>query len=291
MGGGKFEKVLDLMNLEDFRSGFLSFSTQPLSRGGQKVVYSAFHPVYGDVVVKRIINPDERIDREVSIVRSNEFMHVPHIFDVLSVDWGGQPALVIVEEMVRGLSLRDVIERGERYDLSQVIDFLEQGLRFVETISARGIVHRDIKPENIIRDTESKYHYLDFGIARDLGADSLTQTGQGPNTPGYAAPEVFLGDKAQIDQKSDLFSFGVVAYELASGVNPFRKAGESALAIYMNTLTQSPTDLRIKGDRYFALRSLITSLMSRDRYKRPNDAKEAIEWLDGVKADLGIGER
>lgn len=276
------------MDLTELKSRFVSFSDSPLSKGGQKIVYSAVHPSYGDVVVKRIDDPDERIDREIDIVRSNSFANVPQIFEVLNVEWDGKLALVIVEEKVEGLSLRQIITSGDRYGLSQTLDFLEQGLNFVKAISLQNIVHRDIKPENIIRDSKMQYHYLDFGIARDLSSESLTQTGYGPNTPGYAAPEVFLGDKDQIDQRSDLFSFGVVAYELIAGVNPFRKNDENPLMAYVNTLTRSPTDLRIVGDRHFELRALIKSMMSKDRFKRPRDAEEALGWLKTVRININM---
>ncbi len=86
-----------------------------------------------------------------------------------------------------------MIDQGIRFSLEDAVYFLEQGLNFIASIEKEKIVHRDIKPENIIRTKEGKIYFLDFGIARIIGADSLTKTEalMEPHTPGYSAPEQF----------------------------------------------------------------------------------------------------
>lgn len=276
------------MKLEEFKKSFVSFDDEPISRGGQKVVYKACHIVYGPVVVKKIIKPGARIDREVDIVRNNDFDNVPRIFEVLELEWDGVNCPVIVEAEVEGVSLRSVIDAGNRYGLEEIVDFLQQGFMFVEEIAGKGIVHRDIKPENIMKSHSGIYQYLDFGIARDISAASLTKTGDlGPNTPGYAAPEVFMGLKEDIDERSDLFSLGVVAYELMTGSNPFAGIDGNPVRAYVNTLTITPISYVLTGDIHMEIMGLVSALMSKERYKRPRSASRALRWLNRAVDNLG----
>lgn len=275
------------MKLAEFKKSFTSFEDQPISRGGQKIVYRAVHESYGPVVVKRITSPGARIDQEIEIVRSNKFNNVPQIYEVLDIEWDGTPCPVIVEEAVDGASLRKIIHEGTRFGFDEIVSFLRQGFAFVEEIASQGIVHRDIKPDNIMMLSDGTYRYLDFGIARDISAASLTRTGDaGPNTPGYAAPEVFMGQKDDIDERSDLFSLGVVAYELMTGSNPFEAADGNPMRAYFNTLTITPISHTLAGDTHMEVMGLISSLMSKETYKRPRSAAKAAQWLNRAIANL-----
>lgn len=272
------------MTFDEFEEQFTEFSETPMAVCGQKEVYTAVHPQYGTVVVKRLRHTDERAIREVEIAKNHAFEGTPQLFEALMLEEHGTPCLVIVEQYIKGFSLDKIIAQGTRYGLSEIVDFLEQAFRFVGRIAEAGIVHRDIKPGNIIKDDSGAYVFLDFGIARVLGATSLTQTGgNGPNTPGYAAPEQFQNKKDEIDSRADLFSVGVVAYELLTGINPFRDQFASDIQIYLNTMTITPTQLTIPGDDQLQLAGLISSLMSKRILGRPESATEALKWLDRAK--------
>ena len=167
-----------------FCTRFASFDDSEIAKGGQKVVFSAFHPEYGDVVVKVLLKVDARTTREIEIMNKHQFSAVPRLFEVEQVEFRGSESLVLVEQRINGSSLRDIVASGKRYSLAEAVDFLEQSLVFIDEISKRNIVHRDIKPENIMLTDDSRYFFLDFGIARVLDAESITETGfGGPNTP------------------------------------------------------------------------------------------------------------
>lgn len=277
------------MDLSDFKNEFSSFDPNPIGAGGQKIVYLGVHKEYGPVVIKRIIRWSERVAREISLVDNLKLDNVPKIYKTLEVDWEGDSCQVVIEERIYGKELSQLISEGTRYNLEQLIDFLQQGLAFIKQIASQNVVHRDIKPENIIMTPSGEYVFIDFGIARDLSADSLTQSGaMSPNTPGYGAPELIMGEKENIDERTDMFSLGVVAYELASGENPFRKSGQNRMQIWLSTITITPLDFRIEGDVHFEVMGLISSLMSRERFKRPQDAVEALDWLDNIKTNLEL---
>ena len=218
------------------------------------------------------------------MIRDNVFPNVPKIFSVTTVDINGTPTRVIVEERIEGTGLRDTIKSGNKYDLTQAVGFTERMLSIVDAVWAQRIVHRDIKPENIILRDDGELYLLDFGIARALDEASITASYEmGPFTPGYAAPEVFSGPKSAIDTRADLFSVGVVAYELITGENPFRKNAMGVYQILYNTTTVTPLQYSLKGDVQSQFMGLICSMMSRDRFARPRDAQEAIQWLEAAK--------
>lgn len=272
-----------MLSFDDFKNGFNEFSAQPLATGGQKIVYEALHPLYGKVVVKILKEKDDRTSREIQIVRDNDFRAVPKIFESVDIEYQGSCTEAIVEDFIEGENLREIINSGKRYNLYEAADFLHKSLEFLVEISDKRIVHRDIKPENIIM-VGGDPMFLDFGIARMLDASSLTRTGQiGPNTPGYAAPEQFNGLKDKIDGRTDLFSIGVVTYELVTGKNPFTENAYNAYQIYNNTATITPVSYRIPGDSQHQFMGLLNSMMSKQIAARPRNARQALNWLESAR--------
>lgn len=206
-----------------------------LARGGQKVVFEAKHKKFGDCVIKLYFQlNDPRSLREIQIEKNLNLSMVPKIYDTGTVEYENVETLYITEEKISGLELRKLLNQGMRFSLKDAVCFLEQGLNFIASIEEQGIVHRDIKPENIIRTDEGKIFFLDFGIARIIGADSLTRTEalMGPHTPGYAAPEQFNNLKKEIDSRADIFSLGVVTYECITGRIHLRMALQVRLRFY-----------------------------------------------------------
>ena len=150
------------------------------------------------------------------------------------------------------------------------------------------IVHRDIKPENLILTHDQLVYFLDFGIARILDMQSLTQSDAafGPHTPGYAAPEQFNNLKRDIDSRADLFSLGVVTYECLTGRNPFRENAASILDVLQRTATVTPASYQVAGDDQHLLMGLISSMMGKTPSMRPKDATQALGWLNVIKPTL-----
>lgn len=274
------------MTFEALKAQFKDMA--PFKRGGQKAVWRASHPQYGQVVLKLYFISDARAEREIAISQTVKLDCVPNIFDVGSVVYEGQDTLYVVEQFVEGRNVREILDNGDRFDTQEAISFLEQGLAFVKQLESNRIVHRDIKPDNLILTQEGVVFFLDFGIARALNLQSLTQTSAmlGPHTPGYAAPEQFNNLKRDIDSRADLFSLGVVTYECLTGRNPFRENAESIIDILQRTATVTPATYQIPGDEQHLFMGLISSLMGKSPSMRPKDAQQAIDWLGIAKSTL-----
>lgn len=257
-----------------------------MARGGQKIVFDGVHNSYGETVIKLYFQlNDPRSLREIQIERDLNLSMVPKIYETGTIEYEGTETLYIIEQKVKGTELRKVLESGKRFSLEEAVTFLEQGLEFIACIENKGIVHRDIKPENIIRADDGRIFFLDFGIARILGADSLTRTGamMGPHTPGYAAPEQFNYLKKEIDSRADIFSLGVVTYECITGKNPFREGSINALEVLQKTETITPVQYSIKGDTQSQFMALLGAMMGKYPSRRPRTAKQAIDWLKVAK--------
>ena len=127
--------------------------------------------------------------------------------------------MFIVMEYVQGIDLYDLLEKCGRlpYDVAAIIAM--QVARALDYVHYRGIVHRDIKPANIMIARTGGVKVMDFGIARDTSFGDLTEAGTGIGTPAYMSPEQVLGDK--LDARSDIFSLGVVLYQMVTGKKPF----------------------------------------------------------------------
>ena len=257
-----------------------------MARGGQKIVFDGVHNSYGETVIKLYFQlNDPRSLREIQIERDLNLSMVPKIYETGTIEYEGTETLYIIEQKVKGTELRKVLESGKRFSLEEAVTFLVQGLEFIACIENKGIVHRDIKPENIIRADDGRIFFLDFGIARILGADSLTRTGamMGPHTPGYAAPEQFNNLKKEIDSRADIFSLGVVTYECITGKNPFREGSINALEVLQKTETITPVQYSIKGDTQSQFMALLGAMMGKYPSRRPRTAKQAIDWLKVAK--------
>lgn len=261
-----------------------------LKTGGQKAVYSAMHSEHGGVVLKVVIREgdDPRIIREIEIVKNNSFPNVPQIFEVGNIAVDNNSYSYICEQRVSGSDLRSVLETKGTFILAMVLDFLRGMLNTIARLEKKGIVHRDIKPENILLDEQGNYWLIDFGIARDTRGASLTATSAnfGPHTAGYAAPEQYRNQKRQIDSRADLFSIGVVAYEMLHGFNPFTKNAKNVIDIYKKTESFTEDPLAIPGDINGDLSGFIQTLMQKSHTYRPPSAAMALSWFSEIANNL-----
>ncbi len=165
-----------------------------------------------------------RFEREAQSLAQLQHENIISVYDFFDHD--GE--LFIVMEYVEGIDLYDLLERCGRlpYDVAAVIAL--QVARALDYIHYRAIVHRDIKPANIMVSRQGGVKVMDFGIARDKSFDrDLTQTGTGIGTPSYMSPEQILGDK--LDARSDIFSLGIVLYQMVTGGKPFVEDEEKSV--------------------------------------------------------------
>jgi predicted Ser/Thr protein kinase len=209
---------------------------EEIGRGGMGVVYAAEDTRLGRRVALKALAPDyvrdpgrrERLRREARAAASLTHPSIATIYALEDID--GE--LYIVSELVPGRTLREELTGGplppDRLDAT-LLDIADA----LAAAHAQGIVHRDLKPENIMRATDGRVKILDFGLARaaETGGrptmTQLTQAGAAVGTPGYMAPEQLSG--GAIDPRTDVFAFGVLAAELATGEHPFGPDSASML--------------------------------------------------------------
>jgi serine/threonine-protein kinase len=206
-------------------------SPKLIGRGGMGEIYCATDTVLGRPVAIKILDSRfaqdaavrGRFTREaLAVARLSGNSHIVTIYDV--GEEGGRPYIVM--EYLAGGSLEERLGSDGPPPLGQALDWLEQAAAALDAAHREGIVHRDVKPANLLLDRHGRVRVADFGIARAAGLASLTQTGTVLGTAAYLSPEQATGDRA--GPSSDVYSLGVVAFELLTGRRPFE--GESVAA-------------------------------------------------------------
>jgi eukaryotic-like serine/threonine-protein kinase len=268
---------------------------RPLGEGGMGAVWVAEHlALHTQVVVKFIASglkgskeAQERFSREAAAASQVKSPHVVQTFDH-GITEDGVPYIVM--ELLEGRDLGEYLDQTAKVPPELVVEIIGQLARALDRAHERGIIHRDIKPGNIYlcdsgRSGEVFVKLLDFGIAKgvELGGgilnrvDSGTKTGSMIGSPFYMSPEQILGSK-DIDHRSDLWSVGVVAYEMLTGRKPFDAETMGGLAIRIHSeplplATTANPDLPIAVDAWFA------RACARDVKARFATAKEMTEEL------------
>jgi predicted Ser/Thr protein kinase len=196
---------------------------EEVASGGMAVVYRAVQDPLGRTVAIKALkssaateeNVATRFEREAKSLAMLQHENIIHVYDFHHE----RGALFIVMEYVQGIDLYDLLEKSGRlpYDVAAIITM--QVARALDYVHYRGIVHRDIKPANVMLSRGGGVKVMDFGIARDTSFGDLTEAGTGIGTPAYMSPEQVLGDR--LDARSDIFSLGVVLYQMVTGKKPF----------------------------------------------------------------------
>ncbi|WP_055411620.1 serine/threonine protein kinase [Nonlabens sp. YIK11] len=265
-----------------------------LRRGGQKEVFLAKHPVEGNVVFKKIFPHSDSTERTKREVRAVSLMHdlefVPNIL-AHNCDEQDPEYLWLVEDYIDGQNLRDIITSGRNFSTAEIVIFLETMLQIAEVSESRNLVHRDIKPENIIMDPAGNFWLLDFGIARHLDLESITDSNNhfGLFTVGYASSEQFRNLKKMIDIRADLFSIGIVCHEMIKGENFYTTNVDNDIFKVIKKLENSSLPpLRINGDTQYLLSTFLSLLGDHRRNRRPKTAREARLILESLRNSLKL---
>ncbi len=196
---------------------------EEIGSGGMAVIYKAVQESLNRTVavkaLKTSVAQDSqfaiRFEREALSVSSLQHENIIHIYDFHKL--GG--AYFIVMEYVEGIDLYDLLDKCPMLPPDVAAIIAMQVARALDYAHYRGIIHRDIKPANIMIGKNGGVKLMDFGIARDQAFGDLTETGTGLGTPSYMSPEQILGDK--LDYRSDMFSLGIVLYQMVCGRKPF----------------------------------------------------------------------
>ncbi len=239
---------------------------EEIGSGGMATVYKAVQQPLGRTVAIKALKASiafdsqfaRRFELEAHFMASLQHENILHVHDFLKEDG----SMYIVMEYVQGIDLFDLLERRAQLPVDVAAIIALQVARALDYAHFRGIVHRDVKPANIMVSRQGEVKLMDFGIARDDTMRDLTETGTGLGTPSYMSPEQILGDK--LDFRSDIFSLGIVLYQILTGQKPFVEDDS-------HTVMQ-----KIRLDRYIAPRKLnalvpraIEHIMARCMEKMP----------------------
>src|ERR687894_2079763 len=242
-----------------------------IGAGGMSTVYRAFDTTLERRVAVKLMHREiasdsgqlERFRREARSVAQLSHPHVVGVIDAGEED--GRPYIVL--EYVEGETLKERIRRMGRLPIDEAIAYAIEIARALGAAHARQIVHRDVKPQNVLVDEEGSAKVTDFGIARVLDQDGLTADGRVLGTTDYVSPEQALGHV--VTGQSDLYSLGVVLYEMLTGQVPFR--GDNQVAVAMKHVREELPDIQ---------------------YRRPEVSSALASVLDTATAkDLGVRYR
>jgi serine/threonine-protein kinase len=263
-----------------------------LGRGAMGVVYKGYdRGIARGVAIKAI---------EKSSLGAEELKHVmqrfrheaqavgrlvhPRIVQIYDYGEDGDTAYIVME-LVSGKSLHEHLSQKVKYETREVGEIVRQLLDGIGHAHAEGVVHRDVKPSNILLNSDGRVKISDFGIAR-LDSSSLTQVGDVLGTPYYMAPEQFLG--VEVDALADIYSIGVIAYELLTGRKPF--AGNAATVMQQVFNERFPDPSQLNPRLSPLMDRVLHKALAKNRDERFQSTGEFSEaFRAAIDASLGLG--
>jgi len=253
--------------------------------GGMSTVYCAFDATLERFVAIKLMHREiasdsdqlTRFRREARAVAQLSHPHIVGVIDAGEED--GRPYIVF--EFIPGETLKERIRRQGRLPIEEAIAYAIEIARALTAAHARGIVHRDVKPQNVLIDAEGSAKVTDFGIARVLDEDGLTADGRVLGTTDYVSPEQALGH--DVNGQSDLYSLGVVLYEMLVGQVPFH--GDNQVAVAMKHVREDLPDVQSRRPEVSAsLAAIVDRLTDKDLGRRYPDARTVVAQLETALA-------
>ena len=254
---------------------------EELGKGGMGKVYKAVDTEIKEKIALKLVKPEiasdqktiDRFRNELKVARQISHKNVCRMYDLNKA--GG--SYFITMEYVPGGDLKRFIRRSQQLSLGTAVSIAKQICEGLAEAHRLGVVHRDLKPNNIMIDDIGNVRIMDFGIARSLETKGLTGKGLIIGTPEYMSPE--QAEAKEVDRRSDIYSLGVIIYEMATGTLPFK--GETALSIAMKHKGKMPKDPReVNPQISEELSRLILKCMEKEKEGRYQAADEIFSMLD-----------
>ncbi|MCK4431993.1 MAG: protein kinase [Candidatus Aminicenantes bacterium] len=260
---------------------------EEIGRGGMGRVYKVLDKDVEEKVALKLLNPEiaadekiiKRFRNELKFARKITHKNVCRMFDLNEEE--GMPYITM--EYVPGEDLKSSVRRMGQLTIGKAISVAKQICEGLDEAHRLGVVHRDMKPQNIMIDSEGNAHIMDFGIARSLSAEGITDVGVIIGTPEYMSPEQVGGE--DVDQRSDLYSLGIILYEIVSGRVPFQ--ADSAFAVGMKHKSeklQAPQTMNPQIPD--SLNRLILKCLEKEKERRFQTAEEILSELKVIKESI-----
>jgi eukaryotic-like serine/threonine-protein kinase len=254
---------------------------EQLGEGGMGTVYKVRDRELERTVAMKVIRPElskdpeilSRFKQELIIARQITHKNVSRIYDLAEADG----VKFITMEFLEGRSLAKLVQEKGKLAPKQAARLIVEVCRALEAAHAEGVIHRDLKPQNIMIEAHDRVVVMDFGIARSMAIGSMTQTGVVLGTPAYMSPEQAKGE--ELDARSDLFTLGIIFYELLTGNSPY-KADTALEAMYKRTTEHVRPPIEIAPEVPGPLSDIAVRCLEIDKNRRYRSATEILNDLE-----------